>query len=57
MGVEIRTGRQCVQSVIGRSEVKKAMGKLKIGKAAAIDGITGEMLRYGGLLSKLSFIK
>ncbi len=33
---------------IGRLEVEKAVARLKCGKAAGMDGITAEMLKYGG---------
>ncbi len=29
-------------------EVEKAIARLKCGKAAGMDGITAEMLKYGG---------
>ena len=35
------------QKSISRKEVKKAIGKLKIGKAPAVDGIRAEVLKYG----------
>ena len=33
---------------IGRTEVDVRMGKLRNGKAAGKDGITGEMIKGGG---------
>ena len=37
----------CVQKGIYIKEVKKAIDKLKCGKATFMDGITAEMLKYG----------
>ena len=37
-----------VKKGIYRNKVKKAIDKLKCGKDVDIDGITGEMLKYGG---------
>ncbi len=31
-----------------RSEIREAIRKLKLGKALGSDGITAEMLKYGG---------
>ncbi len=33
---------------VGRLEVEGAIARLKCGKAAGMDGITAEMLKYGG---------
>ncbi len=33
---------------VGRLEVEEAIARLKCGKAAGMDGITAEMLKYGG---------
>ncbi len=38
----------CEQRVIERVEVEKAIGTMKCGKAAGIDGITPEMVKHGG---------
>ncbi len=40
--------RVCEQRVIEKVEVEKAIGKMKCGKAAVIDGITPEMVKHGG---------
>ena len=48
MGMSGGGGRPAVQGHIGRREVKKAIGRLKFGKAAGVDGITAEMLKSGG---------
>ncbi len=37
-----------MQREIGRLEVEGAIARLKCGKAAGMDGITAEMLKYGG---------
>ncbi len=37
-----------MQREMGRSEVEGAIARLKCGKAAGMDGITAEMLKYGG---------
>ena len=37
-----------VQEGIDRKEVKKAIDKLKCGKASSVNGITTTMLKYGG---------
>ncbi len=46
MGIEAGRG-PVPQMEIGRAEVEKAMARLKCGKAAGMDGITAEMLKYG----------
>ncbi len=48
--MEIEAGRVRVpmQRVVGRSEVERAIARLKCGKAVGMDGITAEMLKYGG---------
>ncbi len=48
MGIEAGRGRLPIQREIGRAEVEKAIARLKSGKAAGMDGITAEMLKYGG---------
>ncbi len=48
MGIEAGRGRLPIQREIGRVEVEKAIARLKCGKAAGMDGITAEMLKYGG---------
>ncbi len=39
--------RVCEQRVTERVEVEKAIGKIKCGKAAGIDGIIPEMVKCG----------
>ncbi len=48
MGIE--PGRGCIpmKREIGRLEVEEAIAKLKCGKVMDKDGITAEMLKYGG---------
>ncbi len=41
-------GQVPIQREIGRAEVGKAIARLKCGKAAGMDGITAEMLKYRG---------
>ena len=48
MGMKEGGGRVYEQSDIKREEIVKAIGDLKCGKAPGIDGITAEMLKYGG---------
>ncbi|KAK3889840.1 hypothetical protein Pcinc_006166 [Petrolisthes cinctipes] len=48
MGMEAGGRRQDVQGELGREGVRKAIGKLKMGKAPGVDGITAEMLKCGG---------
>ena len=48
MGMEAGRGRVPEQRELSRGEVEKAINRLKGGKAAGIDGITAEMLKYGG---------
>ena len=38
----------CVQKRIDRKYVKRAIDKLECGKAVWMNGITAEMLKYGG---------
>ena len=48
MGMERGGGKLQVQGPIKRRDVRRAIGRLKMGKAAGIDGITAEMLKFGG---------
>ena len=48
MGMEKGGARLNVQGPVSRREVKRAIGRLKMGKAPGVDGITAEMLRFGG---------
>ncbi len=48
MGIEAGRGRAPMQREIGRLEVQNAIERLKGGNAAGMDGITAEMLKYGG---------
>lgn len=48
MGMERGGGRIQPQEDIKREEVENAIRRLNMGKAAGIDGITAEMLKYGG---------
>ena len=48
MGTEAGRGRVPSQREIGRSEVEKAKARVKCGKTTGMDGITAEMLKYGG---------
>ena len=45
MGMTNGGGRLKVQGPIKRSEVRRAIGRLKVGKAAGVVGITAEMLK------------
>ncbi len=47
-GIEAGRGRLPIQREIGRAEIEKVIAKLKCAKAAGMDGITAEMLKYGG---------
>lgn len=44
----LRGGRQQVQEQITREEVSKAITRLRGGKVPGVDGISAEMLKYGG---------
>ena len=44
----LRGGRQQVQEQITREEISKAITRLRGGKAPGVDGISAEMLKYGG---------
>ncbi len=46
MGMIGGGGRMHEQEKIKRDEMVKAFGSLKNGKAAGVDGITAEMLKY-----------
>ena len=48
MGMTDGGERLKVQGPIKRREVRRAIGRLKMGKAAGADGITAEMLKFGG---------
>ncbi len=48
MGTGAGRGWVPMQREIGRSEVEKAVARLKCGKAAGMDGIIAGMLKYGG---------
>ncbi len=48
MGIEAHRGKVPMQREIGRLEVERAIARIKCGKAAGMDGITAEMLKYGG---------
>ncbi len=48
MGIEAGRGCVTIQREIGRLKVEIAIARLKCGKAAGMDGITSEMLKYGG---------
>ncbi len=45
--IEAGRGRVPMQRKIGRLEIERAAARLKCGKAAGMDGITAEMLKYG----------
>ena len=40
MGIGVGRGLWCVQGEVRKEEVRKAIERLKVGKAAGIDGIT-----------------
>ena len=42
-----------VQKGIDRKEVRKSIEQIKCGKAAGMDGINAEMLKYGGESDKM----
>ncbi len=48
MIIEAGRGWVPMQREIGRLEVERVVVRLKCGKAAGMDGITAEMLKYGG---------
>ncbi len=48
MGIEAGRGRVPMQREIGKLEVEGAIARFRCGKAAGMDGITAEMLKYGG---------
>ncbi len=48
MGIKIHDERPHTQGRLERSEIMEAIRKLKFGKAPGLDGITAEMLKYGG---------
>ncbi len=48
MGIVAGRGRVPMQREIGRLEVQKVIERLKCGKATGMDGITEEMMNYGG---------
>ncbi len=48
MGTVAGRGRIPMQREISRLEIQKAIARLKCGKAAGMDGITAEMMKYGG---------
>ncbi len=48
MGIKIHEERPHTQGRLKQSEVMEAIRKLKLGKAPGMDGITAEMLKFGG---------
>ncbi len=48
MGNEAGRGQVPIPRKIGRLEVERAIARLKCGKATGMDGITAEMMKYGG---------
>ncbi len=48
MGIKIHEERPHTQGRVEQSEIMEAIRKLKLGKAPGLDGITAEMLKYGG---------
>ncbi len=48
MGIKIHDERPHTQGTLERSEIMEAIRKLKSGKAPGPDGVTAEMLKYGG---------
>ncbi len=48
MGIKIHEERPHAQGRLERGEIVEAIRKLKLGKAPGSEGITAEMLKYGG---------
>ncbi len=48
MGIKVHEEQPHPPGKLERDEVLKAIRKLKVGKASGTDGITAEMLKYGG---------
>ncbi len=53
VGTVAGRGQVPMQREISRLEIQKAIARLKCGKDAGMDGITAEMLKYGGDLDRL----